>query len=337
MSKPKLSCPLAPLFLLGAGIAQCGSLTFTSFNLPGDNGQTIARGINDAGQIVGACCNALTLPPMDGFLLNGGSYTAITYPGSTVDSANGVNNSGEIVGFYGNGGPLTGFLLNGGAYTSNSVPGSTATADLGINGSGQVVGNYTDASSQIHGFVLSGGVYTTLDYPGSTHTNAQGINDSDAIVGEYITSGPYHAFLLSGGVYMNIDFPGSIGALAVGINNLGDIVGLYDLAANPTMDHGFLLSGGVYTPFDFPGAIATDPSGINDSGQIVGTYLDSQFQRHGFIATQTPEPSTLFLTLGFGLLLNPVKRLQNLSGRVMKRNRPAVRATHRAVRLSQRT
>ena len=311
MLKPQSACKLVTLLFLAAATAPCGSLTFTSFNIPGDNGQTIARAINDAGQIVGACCNALAFPPMDGFLLTGGSSSPITYPGSTVDSANGINSGGEIVGFYGNGGALTGFTFNSAVYTSNAVPGSVATNDLGVNDSGQVVGGYTDGGNQTHGFLLSGGVYTTLDYPGSAYTNAQGINAGGSIVGEYISDQPYHAFLLTGGVYMNIDFPGSVGGLALGINNLGDIVGSYDLASNPSEDHGFLLSGGVYTSFDYPGAVATDPSGINDSGQIVGTYLDAQGSRHGFVATETPEPSTLVIALGLILCLNPPKRVQS--------------------------
>jgi probable HAF family extracellular repeat protein len=40
-------------------------------------------------------------------------------------------------------------------------------------------------------------------------------------------------------------------------------------------------------------------AGINDLGQIVGFYTNSRGLNHGFLATPTPEPSTvLLLALG---------------------------------------
>ncbi|SRR5260370_103470 len=60
----------------------------------------------------------------------------------------------------------------------------------------------------------------------------------------------------------------------------------------------FLLGGGSYTTLDVPGSSYTVAYGINASGQIVGYYKDGQ-QDRGFLATPTPEPSTLLL-LGIG-------------------------------------
>jgi probable HAF family extracellular repeat protein len=39
----------------------------------------------------------------------------------------------------------------------------------------------------------------------------------------------------------------------------------------------------------------TEASGINNAGEIVGTYVDAGGRQHGFLATPTPEPSTLLL------------------------------------------
>jgi probable HAF family extracellular repeat protein len=67
--------------------------TYTDIDVPGNSGSTLAHGINNLGQIVGWTRNI-------GFLLSGGSYTTFNIPGATTTSAQGINDSGEIVGFY---------------------------------------------------------------------------------------------------------------------------------------------------------------------------------------------------------------------------------------------
>jgi len=74
------------------------------------------------------------------------TYTTLDVPvsGSTTDP-DGINSSGEVIGFYYSS-SITGhgFLYSGGTYASIVVPGSTTTDALGINDSGQVVGDYGD-------------------------------------------------------------------------------------------------------------------------------------------------------------------------------------------------
>jgi probable HAF family extracellular repeat protein len=60
--------------------------------------QTIATGINDLGTIVGYYKD--TTGTDHGFILSGGSYTALDYPGSLSTIAYGINNGGKIVGVY---------------------------------------------------------------------------------------------------------------------------------------------------------------------------------------------------------------------------------------------
>ncbi|HLJ98001.1 MAG TPA: hypothetical protein VKU02_32875, partial [Gemmataceae bacterium] len=78
-----------------------------------------------------------------GFLLSGGSYTTLNFPGSTETEANAINNAGQIVGFYYDAaGRLHGFLLSDGTYTTVDVPGAGTTLALGLNDAGLVVGYY---------------------------------------------------------------------------------------------------------------------------------------------------------------------------------------------------
>lgn len=71
--------------------------TFTSFDAPGT--WTLATGINDSGQIVGAIrydANGY----QRGFLNNGGVFTGVNPPGSSQAYAYGINNNGQIVGWF---------------------------------------------------------------------------------------------------------------------------------------------------------------------------------------------------------------------------------------------
>src|SRR5438132_4023892 len=119
-----------------------------------------------------------------GLLMSGSEQSKADYIFTTLEgsSANGINESGQIVGVYGAGG----FLYSGGNYTTINVPNSPARAStnpLGINNAGQVVGYYYDGS-QYSGFLLSGGNYNLFQAPGAMgYTAASGINSSGQIVG----------------------------------------------------------------------------------------------------------------------------------------------------------
>ena len=74
-------------------------------------------------------------------------FATIGPPGSYTAWASGINESGQIVGYYDG----HGFLLSGGTYTRLDVPGSypDSTGASGINNAGQIVGSYLDASNRI--------------------------------------------------------------------------------------------------------------------------------------------------------------------------------------------
>lgn len=219
------------------------------------------------------------------------TFRGVNMPGATEQAASGVNDAGDIVGFYSDSSAVPqGYLLSGGTFTTIAVPFSGATWTLaeGIDNAGDVVGYWLDSLTS-HGFLLSGGTYTSIDYPGAVFTIAIGINNYGEIAGFYSdTSGVYHGFTLSGGTYTPIDVPGSTATEAYGINDSGDIVGIYCLtsecAKNFDTFQGFVATGETIATINIPRAEASGPSGITNNGVIAGVYYDA-VGRHGFLAT----------------------------------------------------
>lgn len=134
-----------------------------------------------------------------------GTFTTIGNPLGTLNIARGINNEGQIVGYYvDSSGVQHGFLDSSGTYTTLSDPlaatlpsGQGGTVALGINNKGQIVGYYVDGNGADHGFLHSGGTYTTIDDPLGSSTELFGINDSGEIVGAYLVAGTgvWHGFL----------------------------------------------------------------------------------------------------------------------------------------------
>ena len=69
----------------------------------------------------------------------------IDFPGSTRTDAWGINNAGEIVGTFVQGGRTHGFLLRGGQYTQIDFPEATSTTASKINNRGDIVGGVSEA------------------------------------------------------------------------------------------------------------------------------------------------------------------------------------------------
>jgi virginiamycin B lyase len=211
----------------------------------------------------------------------GFAFSTISFTGATNTAANGVNNTGQIVGGENaNSGTMNGFLSTGGVYTTSGVtPGLSGGYAEGINNSGQIVGlNLANGT----GFLRSGGSFTTIIVPGSDGgtTNAIGINDSGQIVGTFLQGGVQYGFELSGGVYTTINVPGATTTVACGINNNGQIVGWFTGSGATS---GFSLSSGNYSTLSFPGSASTKAFGINNHGQIVGEYSEGGSGTSGFL------------------------------------------------------
>jgi len=198
-----------PLTLPGAG--------FALFSYPGGS-YTRPNGVNSAGAIVGDYVDPSgtehsflctvghfvdTDPTNDDWservfdeeddLYTCDSYMAIEYPGSVWTYAYGINNNGDIVGFYReSGGGDRGFLRHSnGSYEElihPGAPGATviATFPYGINNLGQVVGHYQDNAGGRYAFLKDGDAWVAFNHPdGANATVPLGINDDGVIVGVY--------------------------------------------------------------------------------------------------------------------------------------------------------
>ena len=162
------------------------------------------------------------------------TFTAVDVPGATVTVVNGLNDRGDVVGWYRtgiSGEPNSvdhGFLLRYGKFTTIDVPGSQGvTVARGINNRGDIVGYYLTDNPTVPllGFLLSRhGKFTIIDC--GPFTEPHGINDRRDIVGR----GGFdnEGFLLRNGKCIPIGVPGAITTTVEGINNAGDIVGWYD-------------------------------------------------------------------------------------------------------------
>lgn len=217
--------------------------------------------INDTGAIVGVFGGA---SGPEGFVLNALGYSPITGPaGSVSDEVTGIDNAGDVAGWYVNGSQITqGFIANGstGQFTTINAPGATATEITGINSAGGVVAGIAD--------VLVGP-------PGSVPVETGFLYDYGA------TSPAW--------VQFNLPFTTAIDSVSV--NDSGEIACTYtDLSG---LSHGCLSNGVTFSTVDDPNGIGTTVlSGINDGGQFVGSYMDANGVTHGIT---TPEPSALIL------------------------------------------
>jgi hypothetical protein len=223
----------------------------------------------------------------------------IEFPIKTSDNnvditATGINDTGEIVGYFGG----HGFLLTGGAHgtiTLIDVPGARYTSINGINNLGDFFGNFVTLTGTGHDFVSVGGVITRIDFPGATRpTRVTGLAWDGSVVGYYYPHpGALSIAFVRGpkGNFLRFQVPNSILTVPTGINNAaGQIVGSYRFSTGRF--HGFVYDyvadlatlGSESTravrtvpvqTIDYPssGPVDTYITGVNAQGIIVGNVL----------------------------------------------------------------
>jgi len=126
-----------------------------------------------------------------GFLYSGGKFTSLEPSGASFTQAWGINNAGQVVGYYSptsNPDYYDGFVYYKGSYTTFSFPGASTTVPLDINNKGVIAGYYSRYSGDTaHGFIDDNSNFTSVEINPAPpdYTWIYGINDSGTIIGTY--------------------------------------------------------------------------------------------------------------------------------------------------------
>jgi hypothetical protein len=212
---------------------------------------------------------AILLPA--GLVAQNYSFTNIDYPGAMYTFPQAVNDSGQVVGYWGDSqGNNHGFYWDGINFTSIDYPGAGATFAVGINNAGVISGFYlTDMGTQAHGFILDNGTFTSYDYPGfAGQTNGEGINNHDVTVG-YYGSGGSTGFFNNNGSFSSFGYPDACWTVPYSLNDSEQAAGDYRADCS-TGFLGFFYSNGTFTTLQYPDATETYAAGINNNGVVAG-------------------------------------------------------------------
>ena len=89
-----------------------------------------------------------------GFLLQSGVFTTIDFPLATRTTPLGINDTGEIAGYYNTaGGNTHGFIYSAGAFSTIDVAGARHTFLTSIQNDGLITGACIDALNEPHGLI----------------------------------------------------------------------------------------------------------------------------------------------------------------------------------------
>ena len=235
----------------------------------------------------------------DGFVINptaDKAYASIDYPGALLTSAFGINNAGNIVGFYQDTSKsVHGFFYNrvAGSFASidNPDPACTTGTDArGINKRGDIVGTCTDSANNFHGYLLTADGFSPVQAPGHLSTIPQRIapdgrivgciHDTDTSTTMFGMSRDSDGFNFFGGKFGGMD---GMGFMNDGVTAGGKrVVGMFmDTSLNRVRS--YIVHRGVATPFDYPDAALTQAWDVNALGDVVGVYRDMGGRIHGYL------------------------------------------------------
>jgi hypothetical protein len=212
--------------------------------------------------------------------MSGYIYTTIPGPdgNDTLGQIGFINDSGTVVGFFGNGTVGGEYIFSDGVYTKLTASNGAVLEPAGINNLGAVVGQYYPTSSS-EGFIYQNGSLTTLTGPevGDSQVEASAINNSGTIVGSFYTGTNNYGFIYNDGTYATLTGPAGGNDLEVlpqAINSSGEIAGSIDPTATTAV--GFIYDNGTYTLLTGPdnNDSFVSASAINDSGEVLLSYTD---------------------------------------------------------------
>jgi uncharacterized membrane protein len=306
----KSTIPLCLGMALLASAAQAQTYHLTAL---GDNDSVSA--INDLGQIVGTdyIPGSGSSPGTSvAYLWDSGKTTLL---GHGIQSANDINNLGQITGALGVGDSTHAYVYGGGVL-KDLTPTATSVGNA-INNHGVVAGSVYPGSMTAPDYsaaTFSNGHITDLHVTTAyrTFSYATGINDKGQVAstgGSVSATG--NGFLSANGVNTTIlGLGGGTGTMALGINNAGTVVGSSGLSDGLDYPaHATSFSNGVLKDL-IPGTAGdySVANAINDAGQIIGTDVNGSFIYSGGKAHSL---SSLLDASGKGWTLDAVVDINN--------------------------
>ena len=250
------------------------------------------------------------------FQAPGADTTPGNYNGTNPIS---INDLGVVAGFYWDVDGLShGFIRTpDGKITTFDVPGAAGygTTPIAINLEGAVVGYYTESDYSFRAFLrrpdgsfrtwIGPDACTTNGSQGCYGTGASNVNAFGIVAGGFNDNNFVHHALVRtpDGKFKPFDVPGAgtdsyqgtgCSGCYLGLNQFGAIAGIY--SDSNSVNHGFLRGpNGKITTFDAPGAGTDSYQGtgcpsdcstsLNNFGAITGTYIDADWNYHGYLRT----------------------------------------------------
>jgi hypothetical protein len=171
----------------------------TAFECTGTTNDTTGEGINNRGDIVGHCGHN---PPGNPLAFVGnpltGSQVLLAYPGAWATWGYGINDYGQVVGFYDNVTPQSNRFHS---FAWDPATNQYFTIDnplaqlvggwtwlRGINNKGQMVGHYNTQENvpfEEYQFIYDKGTFTPIEFPGARQTHITGFNNESQVFGWY--------------------------------------------------------------------------------------------------------------------------------------------------------
>jgi uncharacterized membrane protein len=151
---------------------------FTPFKEPNAVFGTTANGINNSNTVIGIYYDSQD--KIHGFQRSsGGDFLTLDFPGAQDTSPQGINDAGEIVGWYY---PGHGFTYDKGTWKTLAYPGASSTALYDISDAGVIVGN-SNASKPNTAFLYEDDVFKVITVPNAYWTSVNSISADGVIVG----------------------------------------------------------------------------------------------------------------------------------------------------------
>jgi hypothetical protein len=289
------------------------TFTYAPINVPGAV-LTQARGINISGEVVGfyetstTCVdNDVRVPicPTKGFKLVNGSYIKLMVPGSVSTAIMGVNDLGDLTGFYKKSdGSEHGFIW----YHTNVVRTidfqANFTVPWGINKAGIVVGGLWSTSQNGTfpggGWVWINGKFSNMnpnDGVAPCCESVTGISNNGILSGVLFQDDRFMAWMKESTDEDFFTYPTGTttqccDTTGTAVDSNIDMIGFTGTQGWFTqhIEQNEVESSGEVTPkfikVHFPAGSGTPsyPFGLNDKHWLAGTYTDSTNHTHGFIA-----------------------------------------------------